>query len=187
VFSEGIERAILAALEAHAGQRRKGGERPPYAVHPLHVALLLARFGAGDELIQAGLLHDVVEDSAVWTSARVEEEFGERVAGVVAELSEDKSRSWDERKRAAIEEAPRLSEGAALVKACDQLHNLCTLLAELEAAERPEAVWTQFRGGRERTLEMARGLLEALGGRIPAPLSRELGGVLEALEAHPAR
>lgn len=186
-FSPGVERAIRVALEAHAGQSRKAAPTVPYAVHPVHVALLLAASGADEEVVQAGLLHDVVEDCPDWDAGRLAAEFGPRVAGIVAELTEDKSLRWEERKRGAIEAVPGLSPAALWIKAIDKLHNLESLCACLEGAADPEAIWEHFTGGRERTLAMARGLVEALGGRVP-PLSpglaralREVVGRLEHL------
>lgn len=187
MFSAGIERAIRVALDAHAGQQRKGLDRAPYVVHPVHVALMLARLGASEEAIQAGLLHDVVEDCDSWTLARVEEEFGTGVASIVAQLTEDKSLPWHARKQQAIDDVPRLSAEAALVKACDKLHNLRTLLEEVQAAQVAEAlVWRQFKGGRDRTLEMARGLIAALESRgLPPELGEALRLVCGSLESRP--
>jgi (p)ppGpp synthase/HD superfamily hydrolase len=182
-FSPGVERAILVALEAHSGQWRKGEGSVPYVVHPIHVALILSRLGAGEEVLQAALLHDVVEDCPGWTVLRVSEEFGEPVARVVAELTEDKSKTWQERKQGAIEAVPRLSSQALLIKAVDKLHNLETLLASLRDGPDPAQVWARFSGGRQRTLSMARQLVHALQARVPAPLAEALERVLRDLEA----
>ncbi|HUR27951.1 MAG TPA: HD domain-containing protein, partial [Planctomycetota bacterium] len=57
-----MERALHVAIAAHAGHSRKGDDSSPYVTHPMHVALMLARFGLDDEVIAAGLLHDVAED-----------------------------------------------------------------------------------------------------------------------------
>ncbi|HKX45817.1 MAG TPA: HD domain-containing protein, partial [Planctomycetota bacterium] len=147
-YSSGVERALKAAQLAHAGQTRKGDPTKPYAVHPTHVALLLARLGADDAVLQAALLHDVVEDCEGWTVERVAAEFGERVGAIVAEVSEDKALSWEERKREAIRRAPRLSAEAAAVQAADKLHNLASLREQLELAADPAVVWARFKGGR---------------------------------------
>lgn len=183
MFSADVERAIRTAIEAHDGQVRKGTERVPYATHPVHVALMLVRLGANTVAVQAGLLHDVVEDCDDWTYERIAEEFGEPVAEVVAELTEDKSMSWAERKQDAIDHAPDLSEEAILVKACDKLHNLRSLARDLEAAEDVEMVWRHFRGGKERTLETARDLIEALSPRVPDGLEADLRDALARLFA----
>lgn len=172
MFSAGIERAIEVALEAHEGQKRKDGGR--YAVHPIHVAFMLARLGLGERAIQAALLHDVVEDCEGWTVQRVAERFGDEVASLVAELTEDKSRSWEERKQATVDRVPSMSAEACAIKAADKLHNLHCLLRELRRSEDREGIWSRFSGGRERTLAMSGALVEALADKVP----EQLGGAL---------
>jgi (p)ppGpp synthase/HD superfamily hydrolase len=182
VFSPGIERALRAAHAAHDGQLRKGRERTPYVVHPIHAALILARLGADEETIQAAILHDVVEDVPGWTLARVGAEFSPRVMHIVADLTEDKSKSWEHRKRWAVEHAPHMLPEAALVKAADKLHNLACLAADLEGAEDRAAVWAHFKGGRERTLVLAAELIDALAPRIDPRMESALRDVLLRLE-----
>lgn len=183
MFDPDTERAIRASLAAHAGQMRKSAAGVPYVAQPFHVALLLARLGSPPRVVQAALLHDVVEDCEGWTVARVEREFGPAVAGVVAELTEDKSRTWEERKRAQVEHAAHLSPDALAVKAADKLHNLRTLVDDLRAADDPASVWARFRGGRERTLAMSRELVEAVSARCDVRLASELRQAMSALEA----
>jgi (p)ppGpp synthase/HD superfamily hydrolase len=187
MFSAGVERAIHVSLAAHAGQTRKGAADTPYVVHPIHVALLLARHGADEETVQAGLLHDVVEDCPGWPMTRIEREFGPRVAAIVADLTEDKSKSWEERKRWAVEHVAHMSPEAAAVKAADKLHNLSSLLAELRAAPDHAQVWAKFKGGRDRTLQMSAELVDALRGRAPRALAAELDATLVALREVSAR
>jgi (p)ppGpp synthase/HD superfamily hydrolase len=185
VFSPDIERALQVAQRAHAGQTRKGCD-VPYVVHPAHVAMLLARVGADEVTIQAGLLHDVVEDCDDWTLERLEAEFGPRVCGIVAHLTEDKTKTWPERKQAAIDHVAEMSEEAVLVKAADKLHNLSSLLADLRAADAPEDVWRHFNAPPAATLTMARGLVEALDQRLEGDLISALRDTLEALEGYAA-
>jgi (p)ppGpp synthase/HD superfamily hydrolase len=181
VFSQQVEHALHIAQTAHAGQTRKGSAKP-YIVHPLHVALILARAGADDMTLQAGILHDVVEDCDGWTLDRIQGEFGQEVCTVVAELTEDKSLPWIERKQAAIDHVPGMTQAAVLVKAADKLHNLSSLLADLRDADDPDDVWSHFSAGPSETLAMSRGLVEALGRRVERGLGRTLLGTLEALE-----
>ena len=181
MFSDRIERALLASLAAHDGQWRKGSAGVPYAVHPLHVALVLARWGLDEDVIVAGLLHDVVEDSPDWTLPRVSGEFGPHVAGIVGELSEDKRRSWEERKRDGVSRVAGMSPEAASVKAADKLHNLATLTLELERCADPDAIWARFNGGREQTLAMSGELVEALAQRVEPKIARALRAALQAL------
>ena len=178
MFSSDVERALRVALHAHAGQTRKGCD-VPYVSHPLHVAMILARHGAADPVLQAALLHDVVEDCAEWTIERLHLEFGTNVASIVQELTEDKSLQWEQRKQAAVDHVPHMSEGALLVKAADKLHNLSTLLADLVASPDPVEVWRNFTRGPEQTLDLAARLVDALRPRVPEALALAL---LEALD-----
>jgi myo-inositol-1(or 4)-monophosphatase len=182
MFDPDIERAVRAALDAHAGQSRKSDAHVPYVAHPIQVALILARLGHPSRVLQAALLHDVVEDCEGWTVTRVEREFGTEVARTVAELTEDKTLTWEERKRAQIDHAPHLSPDALAVKAADKLHNLCTLAADLRAAADPMSVWFRFRGGRERTLAMSRELVDAIAARCDAQLASALRTAIADLE-----
>ena len=75
-----IEKAYKIAYAAHEGQVRKSGE--PYIIHPLCVAIILADLELDKETIEAGLLHDVVEDT-IMTEAEIEKEFGPDVALLV--------------------------------------------------------------------------------------------------------
>jgi len=181
VYSPAIERALRTAVLAHHGQFRKGDDQCHYAVHPVHVSLMLARLGVEEVVIQAAILHDVVEDCEDWTIERLEDEFGARVAAIVAELTEDKGRGWEERKRHAIEHARHISTEAATVKAADQIHNLESLRAALEAEDDHDAVWARFRGGRERSLAVAEELVAALETRLPDALRDALRASFEGL------
>ncbi len=182
VISELVERALQVALVAHAGQTRKGDPDKPYAVHPAHVALLLATHGADELTVVTALLHDVVEDCDGWDEGRIEDEFGLKVSAAVAELTEDKTLSWSERKRAASQKVPHLSERALLVKTADKLHNLTSLSIQLQAASDPSEVWAKFSGGSERSLRNSRALVDAIAARSEHPLRHALERSMEYLE-----
>jgi len=184
MYSREIDRALAVASVAHEGQVRKNSDGVPYFIHPVHVALMLARLGLDEICIQAGLLHDVVEDCDGWTVERVELEFGAEVSVVVAELSEDKSKTWEERKRAGIDHVPHMHERAVAVKAADKLHNLSSLLRDLQAAQDPAEIWSKFNGGRQRTLEMAAELVEALALRAEPRMATALRAVMTELEQY---
>src|SRR3989338_2085111 len=100
-YSGKIQKAIRFAITAHDGQTRKGKDIP-YITHPLTVALILSQVGASEDVIVAGILHDVVEDSDVELDD-VQEQFGEPVADLVkAVTEEDKGLPWETRKRIAL-------------------------------------------------------------------------------------
>ena len=96
-----IDRAAKFAEQAHKGTHRKG-TRIPYIVHPLETALIASMLTNDEEILAAALLHDTIEDTGV-TYEDLKQEFGTRVADLVAAESEDKSKTWIERKGHTLE------------------------------------------------------------------------------------
>lgn len=183
MYCSGIERALRVGLAAHEGQYRKGGNKVPYISHPMHVALILAQVGVEPVVIQAAILHDVVEDCEGWTKERVEAEFGAEVAGLVDMLTEPSGKPWEERKRHGVERASSMDLRAATIKAADKLHNLSSLLAAVRAAESPEEAWRPFSRGAQQTLATARDLVDALTRRVDSRLGDALRSTLDELES----
>lgn len=97
------EKAKMFAIQAHKGQIRKSEPDKPMVIHPIGVGQLLESFGYDDNVVAAGYLHDVVEDTK-YTIEDIEKEFGSDIASLVMGVSEpDKSLSWEERKKHTIE------------------------------------------------------------------------------------
>ena len=140
-----VKRAYQFAEAAHDGQFRKSGHR--YIVHPLETAIILADLRLDVEVIVAGLLHDVPEDTSV-TLVEVEEEFGPTVASLVDGVTKLSRLPWapasDQRPAArAAEDAESLRKmflamaedvRVVLIKLADRLHNMSTL--EYQPAEK---------------------------------------------------
>jgi (p)ppGpp synthase/HD superfamily hydrolase len=157
-----LEHAFRWSAECHDGQTRKGS-RAPYFEHVAAVALVLERAGFDEDVVIAGLLHDVVEDTSA-TLADVATLFGTAVADIVGQCSEVKTdelgnkRPWSDRKRdhvAAMTDAPLPARAVMLA---DKLHNLISVEFDLRAG-RP--VWTQFSAGREQALWYYRTAIDA--------------------------
>lgn len=126
--------AVLEALDfaakAHRDQRRKGRSQAPYINHCITVSARLARAGITDAaILQAAALHDVVEDTEV-SLDEVTARFGEAVAGLVAEVTDDKALEPAARKQAQIDHAPHKSPGAACIKIADKTSNLEDLVGD---------------------------------------------------------
>lgn len=123
-----LARAYDYACRKHVDQRRKGASAEPYVNHLAEVAGMVAQAtgGADANLVIAALLHDVVEDQGV-RREEVAAEFGEDVAALVMEVTDDKSLPKDERKRLQIEHAAHISARARLLKIADKTSNLRAL------------------------------------------------------------
>ena len=106
-------RALSFAAHKHRDQRRKDAEASPYINHPIALAEVLTGEGGIDdiEVLAAALLHDTIEDTAT-TQEELREHFGERIAGMVAEVTDDKDLPKAERKRLQIEHAAGITPGA---------------------------------------------------------------------------
>jgi len=126
------EKAKMFAIQAHMGQIRKSEPDKPMIIHPIGVGQLLESFGYDDNVIAAGYLHDVVEDTK-YTIEDIEKEFGKDIATLVMGASEpDKSLSWEDRKRHTIEETRKLPFRNKLVICADKINNLEDLFLKFE-------------------------------------------------------
>lgn len=122
-----VLRAANFAAIKHMAQRRKGQACEPYVNHVLEVAHLVAEAGLDTATVTAALLHDTVEDTET-TREELVEEFGEDVAALVIEVTDDKSLPKAERKRLQVERAPHKSPRAQAIKAADKISNLRSIL-----------------------------------------------------------
>ena len=161
-MTEGLP-LILHALEfaslKHRDQRRKDADASPYINHPIALATLLTREGVVEDIVlAAAILHDTLEDTQT-TPAELREHFGERVAGIVAEVTDDKNLLKVERKRLQIEHAATISREAKLVKLADKICNL------RDVAEHPPAKWDLAR--RRDYFEWAKRVVDGLRGIHP--------------------
>lgn len=140
-----LMRAITYATKRHEGQTRKI-DGIPYIVHPYRVAMLLKSMGYSDDIVIAGLLHDVVEDTD-GTIIEISNLFGKSVANLVNYATEgDKSLSWEERKKQTIEVLKEAPVEAKIVVCADKIDNLRSILEnELIMGE---AIWKQFKRGK---------------------------------------
>lgn len=81
-----LEHAKKTMELAHKGQTRWDGHTP-YSVHPIKVVEILKYYGINDEeLLIAGYLHDVLEDTD-FKKENLQKNFGSRVTSLVEELT----------------------------------------------------------------------------------------------------
>lgn len=125
-----IAEAIKFATEKHAavinkdgsiGQKRKGSSLP-YIVHPMEVWQILRNNNCSATVQIAGLLHDTLEDTDT-TPEEIETKFGKEVLELVNSESEDKSKTWQERKQHTIDALANDSIETMQVCCADKLSN----------------------------------------------------------------
>lgn len=151
VYSAKLQRAVNLAIQAHSGQVRKGKFVVPYVTHPLTVGLILAKIGADEDVIVAGILHDSIEDTDV-TKEDIQKEFGDEVAQMVDDVTEqDKSLPWHERKNLALEHIPHMNHGSLLVKSADLLHNLTDITQDYK--KEGDGIFERFHASKKEQLE----------------------------------
>jgi guanosine-3',5'-bis(diphosphate) 3'-pyrophosphohydrolase len=152
--------ALAFAAHKHRDQRRKDAAASPYINHPIALANVLVREGAVSEpdVIAAALLHDTVEDTQT-SPGELRTAFGERVARIVEEVTDDKSLPKAERKRLQIEHAAAISREAKLVKLADKICNL------RDMADHPPASWDLVR--RRAYFDWAKAVIDRLRGVHP--------------------
>ena len=97
---------------------------------------MLANVGGVNDIdvLIAAILHDTVEDVGV-KKEEIIERFGDRVAGFVMEVTDDKSLPKQERKRLQVEHAPHLSPEAKQIKLGDKISNI------MDVTDNPPADW----------------------------------------------
>ena len=101
-----LTKAIFFAAKAHEGQVRKMSNTP-YILHPIEVASIISTLTDDQEIMTAGILHDVIEDCGV-EPATIRELFGVRVSALVQSDSEDRldprppAETWMERKNDSL-------------------------------------------------------------------------------------
>lgn len=186
VYTEKVRRAIKFAAKTHnhyQNQKRHGKEIP-YITHPLTAGIILSRAGASEDVVVAGILHDVVEDCAEHkkvTPEMLTERFGATVTELVMSVTEsDRSLPWEERKTQALGRIADFSHDALLVKSADVLSNMTELLDD--HARYGDEVFGRFKASKEATLGNQAKVIGAILARWEgSPLSADLRAVAEGL------
>ena len=114
-----IERAIKFLIESFDGQETT----KPTVLHSIRCGLRLMEAGFSPDLVIAGILHDVVEDTEV-TAQKIEDIFGKNVANVVSENTKDPSiTDPNERREDLIRRCCNSTDEVLIVKISDVYDN----------------------------------------------------------------
>lgn len=178
LYNNKISHAIKFSIKTHEvyqKQKRKGKDIP-YIIHPLTVGTILARAGADEDTIVAGILHDTIEDSVPEkkvSQKMLEERFGGEVAKLVESVSETKGLSWEERKQEVIDRIKTASRNSILIKTADIISNTTEFYDDYE--QKGEALFKHFGAPKEKLIQNYLRTIEAIIHRWPDnPLLKDL-------------
>ncbi len=198
--------AVAFAAALHGDDLRKG-TRIPYLTHVMAVAEVLAyRYPERDELILAGLLHDVVEDTDA-SVGTIEKRFGARVGHLVGAVSkdddamvaaegrpippeprtpEDEADLWRRRRAFMLQHlhGDDVDPDVLRLKAADAFANLSAILRDLRDPAVGPSVWKRFKVGADASLGYYQAIVDAVAAGVgDEPLAHDLEEALEAVRS----
>lgn len=109
---EKIKKAYQFACIAHQGKKRYSGD--DYVTHPINTAILLSEMEAGEDVIIAGLLHDVISENSGISLDVIRKEFSDGIADIIDGVMK-------------FERESEFDEAVLMVKLADRLHNMRTI------------------------------------------------------------
>jgi GTP pyrophosphokinase len=128
-----IQRAYTLAEDKHKDQKRHSGA--PYIIHPVNVAYILNDLRQEPNVVAAGLLHDVIEDTA-YSKDDMTRDFGKDITKLVegvTKMSKVKNKTRMNFESIAAENLRRMLMATAkdpriiVIKLADKTHNMRTL------------------------------------------------------------
>lgn len=175
-------KALIKASELHKDQLRKA-DGYPYVTHLYSVAFILSRYTEDEDIIAAGLLHDVLEDipSDRYSAKDLKLEFGERIFEIVKGVSEDKDPKdrkedkeaiWRRRKERYLANLERDSIETLMVSCADKIHNLTSLKEAYD--NQGDKVWDNFNSDKKRARWFNEKLISIMRKRLNSDMVDEL-------------
>ena len=142
-----VSEAIVFAVKAHDGMRRKKSDAP-YILHPMEAAVIVGTMTDDQNLIAAAALHDVVEDAGI-AIEEIEKNFGKRVRELVQSETEDKradlppAATWRIRKEESLAVLKNTDDiDVLMVWLGDKLANMRSIYRDWKVEG--DAVWQRF-------------------------------------------
>ena len=193
-YSDAINHAFAFAAKHHDRQVRKG-TKLPYFTQPANIAVILSRYGCGDNTLVAGILHDVAQDSIREGATleileqRIGEKFGAETLSLLLAVTQRRldddgiELDSDEMKTDYLDRLASAPRPALWVSAAEKLHNANSLLSDVRRTMDPDSVWSRTSGGRDATVKWYRDVLNRFTQvGFTEPITQELAEAVSALE-----
>lgn len=161
-----VIKAFEFAYKKHNGMKRKTSD-VPYIVHPMSVAIILMKNNGSKNVVAAGLLHDVIEDTDA-SFSEIRKIFGGEVSELVRAVTEPKKlrkpssdlkATWKQRKQHTIDILINAEKDVKLLSCADKLSNIKDLIAEYDLLG--EELWDKFNAPRKNQKWYYRSLCNA--------------------------
>ena len=191
-FTPRLHAAIALAAKLHEGQFRKDAEQTPYVSHVYGVMCILSKYTTDEDVLIAGLLHDVLEDVKLPYDEKmkiISDNFGEKVLHIVQGVSEEKDpmektdekETWQDRKNKYLEKLRHERPEVMLVSAADKIHNLISMSQDYE--KEGEAIWERFNSPVDKKVWFFEQVAAALQGRLESGIVHELKGEVDKFKS----
>ncbi len=175
-----ILKAINFASKKHKKGVRKGDKGLPYISHCFATAWILNSFTKDEDVIVAGLLHDVIEDVLGPKGYKIlQEKFGQRVVDIVKGVTEDKDpnkkedeKPWIERKQDYLDHLKKDSKESMMVSTADKIHNLQSMRDAYR--EQGEKLWKNFNSPADKKLWFYEEVYKIVKGKLRNKIVEEL-------------
>lgn len=177
IFNEQIDKALGFAVKAHKNQFRKTDPSLPYIYHPVSVGFILLRAGFSDDVVIAGILHDVIEDCGT-TPEELRQNFGEKITEMIEAVSENKGDPWEKRKYDYLNKILESPPDIKAIAVADKLHNIYSLITAFKSGVEVENV---LRRDKKTTIKFYTDFTESMAKNWTHPLVDELVDMLEQL------
>jgi (p)ppGpp synthase/HD superfamily hydrolase len=162
-----IQKALNLAAAKHNGQMRKSSKLP-YIVHPFSVAIILSEFTDDENVIVAGLLHDLLEDVESYSYQNLKNDFGQKIADIILGISEEndfdngesEKETWKKRKLGYLKNLEKQNQESLLICAADKIHNLKSMSRIYQ--EQKRGMWRDFNAPLEKQIWYYQAVIEIL-------------------------
>lgn len=118
--------AIALASRLHRNHFRHGDDQTPYVSHLFSTAIMLSHIGLDEDTIIAGLMHDSIEDLPNYYYEDLLADCGEEVARLVAQVSEDHTLPYQEKKLKYLDQIRNGNHQVLAISLADKIHNAST-------------------------------------------------------------
>ena len=189
MISKKVNLALTTASTVHRDQVRKGTDIP-YISHPVAVAMIIGEYTTDENIIVAGILHDILEDvkPSIYSETDMRGDFGDKITDIVKDVSEDKvagepEKPWIERKKGYLAHLDSLANvEPIIVSTADKIHNLTDMLDEHEKVG--NKLWQRFNASKDDELWFYKTFLEIIQKKaIPEKMKADLGLLVDKLES----